>query len=98
VLNYKAGHVRLQTKSEQPAMLRIADKFDPGWRALVDGQPAAVLRADYLFQAVYVPAGAHTVELKITAPHQTLWIQFAGMAICAGAAVWIVLPKRKKTA
>lgn len=98
VLGYKTGHVQLRTQSEQVAMLRIADKFDPGWRAFVDGQPAAILRADYLFQAVFIPAGAHNVELKITAPHQTLWLQFAGMAICAGSGVWILLPRRKKTA
>ena len=98
VLSYKAGHVRLCTKSEQPALLRIADKFDPGWKASIDGQSAAVLRADYLFQAVYVPAGAHEVELKFTAPNQTLRVQFAGMAVCAVAAVWILLPKRKKQA
>jgi len=98
VVSYRTGHVQLRTQSEQAAILRIADKFDPGWRAFVDGQPAPVLRADYLFQAVYVPAGTHDVELKFTAPNQTLWLQFAGMAVCAGAAIWILLPKRKKHA
>ncbi|MEI8207497.1 MAG: hypothetical protein WCG03_11520, partial [Kiritimatiellales bacterium] len=49
------------------------------------------------FQAVYVPAGTHEVELKITVPHQTLWLQFAGMAVCAVAAICVVLPKKKKT-
>ncbi|MEI7850349.1 MAG: hypothetical protein WCH86_00785 [Kiritimatiellales bacterium] len=98
VLGYKTGHVQLRTQSEQAALLRIADKFDPGWRAAIDGQSAAVLRADYLFQAVYVPAGTHEVELKITAPHQTLWLQFAGMAVCSVAAICVILPKKKKTA
>lgn len=98
VLSYKSGHVQLHTQSEQMAMLRIADKFDPGWRATVDGKPAVVLRADYLFQAVNVPAGTHDIELKFTAPTETLWLQFAGMAVCAGSGVWIVLPKRKKNA
>jgi hypothetical protein len=98
VLSYKAGYVRLRTQSEHAAMLRIADKFDPGWRAALDGQSAAVLRADYLFQAVYVPAGMHEVELKFTVPNQTLWLQFAGMAVCAGAAIFVILPKKKRTA
>ncbi len=97
VLGYKTGHVQLRTQSEQAALLRIADKFDPGWRVVVDGKPGVVLRADYLFQAVYVPAGTHEVELKITAPHQTLWLQFGGMAVCAAAVVCVILPKKKKT-
>ncbi len=94
VLAYKTGHVRLRTQSEQAALLRIADKFDPGWRAFVDGKSAPVLRADYLFQAVFIPAGAHEIELKFTAPTGTLWLQFAGMAVCAICAIRLVIQKR----
>lgn len=95
LLGYKAGRVRLRTHSEAPALLRIADKFDPGWRATVDGKSASVLRADYLFQALLVPAGTHEVELKFTAPTGSLWLQLAGMAVCAAAAIRLLISKRK---
>jgi len=36
----------------------------PGWTASVDGKPFPVLRADYAFQAIAVPAGRSTVDLR----------------------------------
>ena len=42
-------------------MLVLADANFPGWVARIDGKEAPILRADYLFRGVLVPAGEHDV-------------------------------------
>ena len=71
-------------------------KFDPDWKVWIDGTPAKVLRADYLFQGLEIPQGTHEVELKYSPENQLLRLQFAGMAICA-VAVMMLIFKRNKT-
>jgi hypothetical protein len=46
-----------------PAIVLVRNVYADGWRATVDGRPAPVLRANYLFQAVPVSAGRHTIRL-----------------------------------
>ncbi|MEW6568633.1 MAG: YfhO family protein [Chloroflexota bacterium] len=55
------NRVLVQVTAPQGAWLLLADTWYPGWRALVDGQPTALYRADYLFRAVWVPPGEHSV-------------------------------------
>ena len=52
-----------------PALLVVSENWFPGWVAEIDGEPAAVHRANITLQAVEIPgAGEHTVELRFTAP------------------------------
>jgi len=53
---------------EEPGYLVISEWYRPGWRALVDGTPEPILRANYAFQAVYLAAGRHQVLLTYSSP------------------------------
>jgi hypothetical protein len=56
----------------------ILDPFYPGWTATVDDKPAPILRADFAFQAVPVPAGTH--ELRLT--YRNRWVTMgAGVSL-----------------
>jgi uncharacterized membrane protein YfhO len=42
----------------------VSEIFYPGWKALVDGHPQRILRGNYLFRVIELPAGKHRVEMS----------------------------------
>lgn len=62
------SEMRAETDAPAPQLLVVAEHFDPGWRALLDGAPAPVLQADLAALAVRVPEGHHVVELRYRPP------------------------------
>lgn len=77
-------------RSATPAYLVFSEKWFPGWRASVDGQPAEIQIANFAFRAVYIPAGEHTVTMQFV-PTSTpigIAIMLLTVALLAGAAIW----------
>jgi uncharacterized membrane protein YfhO len=61
----------------------------------VDGQPAKLLRANYAFQAVAVPAGRHQLRLDYQDRQFYIGAAISLAAILACALAWLWLPKNK---
>lgn len=101
LMRYRSGRMELETVSPEAAVLRVSERYDPDWTATVDGKPASVARADYLFQAVFVPAGTHQVLLEYRPSTLLLKVQLAGMLLCVLAAVFLafqaITTKRQRT-
>jgi hypothetical protein len=55
--------VVIDVDARAAATLVVAESYDPGWTARVDGAPAAVLPCDLAVMAIVVPTGHHTVQL-----------------------------------
>jgi len=62
IVSYQPERVKVQAHLGTPGYLVLTDAYYPGWRALVDGRPAKIERADYHFRAVYLEEGEHTIE------------------------------------
>jgi hypothetical protein len=56
--------VDLVADAPQDAVLVLADSYDSGWHARVNGNPAAVFAADAAFRAVLIPKGRSAIELR----------------------------------
>jgi hypothetical protein len=57
--------IRYAVNSENGGLMVCSEVYYPlGWKAFIDGEPAPLLRANFLFRAVSVPPGKHTVELR----------------------------------
>jgi len=83
-VRYGLNEVELAVRTPVSGYLVLSDVYYPGWRATVDGLPAEVLRADYVFRAVPLPPGEHTVRMEF-AP----WTWRVGLAV--SAVTWVVL-------
>ncbi len=90
VYDLAGGRVSLKTRADGARLLLIAENFFPNWQATVDGQPAEILRADYVWQAVYVPAGEHQVELRYHSRVVTLsrWAAWWSLLVVVGVGAW----------
>lgn len=63
IVDERADRVSIEAHLARPGWLVLADAYDPGWRATVDGRAATVQRANLAFRALALEAGAHRVEL-----------------------------------
>jgi hypothetical protein len=58
---YSPDRIDIVASSDADAMLFTSEIFFPGWVASVDGKPQRIYRADYLFRAVPLKAGKHSI-------------------------------------
>jgi hypothetical protein len=97
VIRQSANRTELAVSASAPGWLVIPTVAYPGWRAQLDGQPVSLLRANYLFQAISIPAGSHTVILAYR-PYSF----YAGLvlSIASGLLVllWALYARRKVAA
>jgi hypothetical protein len=81
--------VRLEVEASVPGYAVLADMFDAGWRAQVDGADAPLLRANGVFRAVPVPPGRHVVEMRYRPRAVLLGIGSTAVAALMGIGVLV---------
>ncbi len=86
--------VTARVTSNKPAWLVLNSQYFPGWTAYLDGAPLAVARANYLFQAIPIPGGTHTVEFR----YEPVSLRLGGLAMLAGLFVCVLLARRYRAA
>ena len=59
----------------------LTDKYDGDWDVTVDGQPATLLRCNFLMRGVQVPAGQHAVEFRFQPSTTGLYVSLAAIGI-----------------
>lgn len=86
VIKRTSTRVEIQTETEAPGILVLADAFYPGWKASIDGQKTAIFPANYAFRGIVVPAGTHEVRFEY-------WpVSFFGGLALSIAAMAVSLP------
>lgn len=85
-VSYAPKHIVLKARTEAPSVLLLNDKFDPNWSVKVDGQPARLLRCNFLMRGVFLEkAGEHQIEFYFAPSITALGVSLA--ALLLGAAL-----------
>jgi hypothetical protein len=87
----RGDRVELDVTLSRAGLVVLADAWDAGWQASVDGAPAPVLKADVAFRAVPLSAGRHRVRLRYVPPGLAAGAAISGLA----ALVLIALGRRR---
>jgi hypothetical protein len=95
--SYAPKHIVLKATANAPAVLLLNDKHDPNWRVKVNGQPATLLRCNFLMRGVQLPKGENKVEFHFQPPTGSLYVSLAGIllgVLLVGFAAFVI---RRKT-
>ncbi len=94
ILTYRPGRVQLKAQADESCMLRVAERWDPDWRAEVDGKPVAIQRIDYLCQGIAIPEGTHRVNLIYSPSRLFFYMQCVGYLILFGSLMVVLIRRR----
>jgi uncharacterized membrane protein YfhO len=97
LVDYGPERIVVQTQSEEPALLVLADAFYPGWTATVNGQPVGIFATNLLYRGVPIPAGEQTVvfEYQPNSWRRGVQISLVGWVLWLGLAMVGVQMSRK---
>ena len=95
-LRYEANSVTIDVNLNWPGYLVLADTYFPAWHVIVDGEEQPILRANYAFRAVALPAGEHHVVFQYDPLSFRVGLWLGGITWPCAAVVWVVLVRRER--
>ncbi len=86
----------IEVDLERRSLVVIADLWDAGWRATVDGSEARVWRVDHALRGVVVPAGRHLIAYRFT-PSSLPYAVAAMTVAAASLLIWLCWGRRLRS-
>jgi len=81
--------VTLALNMDTPGLVVLADSWDPGWRARLDGHRVEVTRVNHMLRGVVAPAGSSMLEYRYR-PASFVGGRAAMVAGLTALAIWMV--------
>ena len=82
-----------EVSADAAGFLVLHDSYFPGWEATVDGRPAEIVRANYLFRAVALVPGEHRVKFTYRPASLRAGIALSGIS---GLLLLLILVRRRE--
>ncbi len=94
-LDFKDGHMSLDTESAEGKLLVTTIPYEKGWRAIVDGQETEILPYQESFLSLPLTAGSHHVELEFTLPGGMIGVIISAVGVIASAVLAFYIGKKR---
>lgn len=65
IREYADNRMTIETHTEGQRLLFVSIPQNSAWKVFIDGEKSRMYRIDYMFPGIVVPAGTHTIELKV---------------------------------
>ena len=65
IIDYKNSEVKLLAATSQPGILVLGDQYYPAWKAYLNGQPAPIIRVNFVQRGLMLPSGEHEVIFRL---------------------------------
>ncbi|MFA5337248.1 MAG: YfhO family protein, partial [Candidatus Omnitrophota bacterium] len=91
---YEPNKVIINTVAGEQGFLVLLDCYYPGWQAFVDGNPAKIFKANYIFRAVRIPAGKHIVKFIYNPVSFKIGLGISVSVLLCGIILCVILRKR----
>lgn len=92
ITHYENNRIQIETSAEIPTLLVMSEKWDPYWKAWLDGQPTKIYKANFLMRAIEIPAGHHQALFEYHPPSFGFWISTVSVGFFLlygiGYAIW----------
>ncbi|OGC97881.1 hypothetical protein A2701_03090 [Candidatus Amesbacteria bacterium RIFCSPHIGHO2_01_FULL_47_34] len=72
------------------SFLVVANGYDTGWKAKVDGQQVEVKQTDIGFQGVEVPEGVHILQMRYWPDEVTAGAAVTGIGLMGVVGIWLI--------
>jgi len=82
--------VTLDAQMQTAGLVVLADQWDKGWSATVDGRPAPIVHANHAIRGVVLPPGSHTIVMSYFPTSLKVGIA-VGITGLAGLLAWMAL-------
>ncbi len=91
ITDYKAKRIELSADVKVPAVLLLSERYNSKWQVTVDGQPARLLRCDFILRGVSLPPGKHTVVFHFAPPLTALYVSLTAIGIGILLVGWLAV-------
>jgi hypothetical protein len=78
----------IEARAEGPGLLVVAESWDPGWTASLDGRQAPLLRANHAQMAVTLGPGLHRAVLRYHIPGLPAGLGLAALGVLLLLGMW----------